>query len=432
DERRAASRRRRPPEEGDQPPPPLRIQPDPPAPPAAAAGSLDDEPDRPIGIRRAKRAVAQRNPRTIVTPPGNVRAGPARARRSIRSRIIAVVALVILFALIVGVLMLFQPFGSAQGAQVQVTIPSGSGAREIGDQLASKGIVSSGLLFTVRARLAGKRDDLRSGRYALNRDMTYAAALDELSRSSVVTAAETIKVTIPEGSARTEIAPLIDSEKLDGDYLAATKRFSGRLNPFSYGAPKGTRALEGFLFPATYELKPGAPVKNLVDKQLATFRKRFSEIDLARAKRKNLTAYDVLIIASMVEREARLPGERSKIAAVIYNRLKDGTPLGIDATIRYATDNWSSPLKQSELDIDSPYNSRKRKGLPPTPIGNPGIASIRAAARPASVDFRYYVVKPGECGEHAFSASFEQFNRDRQRYDQARSDAGGKSPTTCP
>jgi len=430
-ERRTAARRRSTTGERDQPAPVLRIQPDPPAPPAAAAGALSDETDTPIGIRRVRRAVAPRNPRTVVTPPGDTRAGPASSRRSLRSRIAAIVVLVILFALIAGVLMLFQPFGSAEGAQVKVTIPSGSGAREIGDQLAAAGVVSSGFLFSLRATLAGKRGDLRSGRYTLKHGMTYATALDELSRRSVITEVETIRITIPEGRSRKEIARLIDSKGLKGDYLDATQRFSGRLSPFRYGAPKGTRAMEGFLFPATYDLKAGAPAKDLVAKQLAAFRENFSRVDLKRAKRKNLTGYDVLIIASMVEREARQAGERSKIAAVIYNRLKDGIPLGIDATIRYATDNWESPLKQSELQIDSPYNSRKRRGLPPTPIGNPGLASIRAAARPANVDFLYYVVKPGTCGEHAFSSSFQQFDRDRERYDQARDAAGGKSPTTC-
>jgi uncharacterized YceG family protein len=150
-----------------------------------------------------------------------------------------------------------------------------------------------------------------------------------------------------------------------------------------------------------------------------------------RARRKNLTGYDVLVIASMVEREAQLPAERPLIAAVIYNRLKDGVPLGIDATIRYATGNWSRPLRRSELEIDSPYNTRKRAGLPPTPIGNPGLAAMQAAAAPANVDYRYYVVKPGTCGRHAFSATFAQFQRDQQRYDAARTRAGGKSPTTC-
>jgi cell division protein YceG involved in septum cleavage len=117
---------------------------------------------------------------------------------------------------------------------------------------------------------------------------------------------------------------------------------------------------------------------------------------------------------------------------VIYNRLHAQQPLAIDATIRYATGNWRSPLTKSQLAIDSPYNTRTRAGLPPGPIGNPGLASIEAAAKPARVGYLYYVVKPGTCGEHAFSSTFAKFQQDQARYEAARNAAGGKSPTKCP
>jgi len=140
----------------------------------------------------------------------------------------------------------------------------------------------------------------------------------------------------------------------------------------------------------------------------------------------------VITIASMVEREAQLARERPLIAAVIYNRLHEGIPLGIDATVRFGTGNWIAPLTRSQIAIDSPYNTRMRGGLPPGPIGNPGLASLRAAAHPARVPYLYYVVKPGRCGEHAFSSDFAQFQRDQQRYSAAREAAGGRSPTSCP
>ncbi|MEA2139478.1 MAG: hypothetical protein QOG56_2628, partial [Solirubrobacteraceae bacterium] len=409
----------------------LRIQPEPPAPPAAAAGILDDATERPIGIRRVRHAGAPRAPRTIVTPPGDVPGGPARARRSVRSRAGALIALAIFAILLVGGLMLFQPFGSVEGARVRVSIPPGASASQIGNALADAGVVASGRLFSIRATLAGKRSDLRSGRHLLRHGMTYGAAIDALTAPPRVSKNATIDVTIPEGRSRREIARLVAGKGLRGRYLDASAHFRGRLNPLHYGAPRGTRSLEGFLFPATYELRTGAPANDLVSKQLTAFASNLARVDLRRARRKNLTAYDVLIIASMVEREAQVAAERPKIAAVIYNRLKDATPIGIDATIRYATDNWTRPLRQSELQINSPYNTRKRQGLPPTPIGNPGLASIRAAAAPANVDYRYYVVQPGTCGKHAFSSSFAQFEADSSRYEAARQAAGGKSPTTC-
>jgi uncharacterized YceG family protein len=405
-----------------------RIQPDPPAPPAAPAGALDDETDRPIGIRRVRRSAL---PRAVMKPPADVPRGPARARRSLRAQLLGFLALAVLAVLVLGVLMVFQPFGSAEGSAVRVRIPAGSSASEIGDRLADAGVVDSGLLFGVRAALSGKRGDLRSGPHTLRHGMSYGAAIEALSTVPAVTKPATVKGVIPEGRSRRETVPIVSKAGLRGDYVEASERFAGALNPFRYGAPSGTRSLEGFLFPATYKLRVGASARALVERQLEAFRDNVVRVDMRRARRRNLSAYDVLIIASMVEREARLARERPLIAAVIYNRLKDGIPLGIDATTRYETNNWTRPLRESELKRDSPYNTRKRAGLPPTPIGSPGLASIRAAAHPANVDYRYYVVKPGTCGKHAFSTTDAEFQADRARYDAARAQAGGKSPTTC-
>jgi uncharacterized YceG family protein len=189
--------------------------------------------------------------------------------------------------------------------------------------------------------------------------------------------------------------------------------------------------LEGFLFPATYELRRGAPVSALVAEQLSAFKQRFRTVDLRYARSKRLTPFDVLIIASMVERETAAPRERALIASVIYNRLRRGVHLRIDATIRFASGNWTRPIRRSELRTPSPYNTYLNAGLPPGPIGSPGLAAIRAAAHPARTRFLYYVVKPGTCGEHAFSSTDAQFQRDLQRYNQARERRGGRSPTSC-
>jgi UPF0755 protein len=405
----------------------LRIQPRPPAPPAAPAGALDDETERPIGIRRVRRPS-----RPIVTPPGDTPPGPARRRRGPRgNRLVALGAIAVLAFFLIGSLLLFQPFGSAEGSTVRITIPQGSSAGDIGKQLAKAQIIDSAFFFNLRATLSGKRDSLQSGPHTLHKHMTYGNAIAALSSADKAEQRPTINVTIPEGRSRREIAPIAKKAGLRGSYLDASKRFKGALNPFRYDAPKGTRSLEGFLYPATYELDVGAPARDLVERQLAAFRDNFAGVNLSRARRRNLTAYDVLIIASMVEREAQLPKERPLIAAVIYNRLKDGTPLGIDATTRYALHKPSGALTQSELAIDSPYNTRKRAGLPPTPIGNPGLSSIRAAANPANVQYRYFVVKPGACGEHVFAETIQEHDRNVARYAGARAQAGGKSPTTC-
>jgi peptidoglycan lytic transglycosylase G len=224
---------------------------------------------------------------------------------------------------------------------------------------------------------------------------------------------KTITVTIPEGYSREQTAQIAKEAGLRGGYL------------------KASAGHEGFLFPDTFELEKGAPASDLVQLQLQDFKRRIAGVDMGYARSKNLTTRDVVTIASMVEREAQLEKERPLIAAVIYNRLHEGMPLGIDATTRFATGNYEAPLTESELAIDSPYNTRTHAGLPPGPIGSPGLASIEAAAHPAKVDYLYYVVKPGACGEHSFSSSESQFDADVARYNEAREAAGGESPDTC-
>jgi uncharacterized YceG family protein len=150
---------------------------------------------------------------------------------------------------------------------------------------------------------------------------------------------------------------------------------------------------------------------------------------MSYAKKKNLTIYDVVTIASMIEREVQVPEERPLVAAVIYNRLADGETLGIDATLRYEV-GFDKPLTESELQMDSPYNTRLVQGLPPTPIGNPGLDSLQAAAKPADVDYKYYVFKPGTCGEHSFTADYDEFLQLSDEY-QAALEAEGGQPDDC-
>jgi UPF0755 protein len=320
---------------------------------------------------------------------------------------------------------LYQPWHGDGEGSVRVVIPAGASLSEISDLLEQRGVISSSAFFQLRTRLAGRSSGLKPGSYELGRGMSFSAALALIERG---VPPDVVRVTIPEGRSRLEIAPLLKG-KLGGGYLRASRR-SGVLNPRGYGA-KGASSLEGFLFPATYELKRGKRVEALVDEQLSTFKRRFGGVDLRAARSKNLTPYDVLIIASMVEREAQLPRERALVASVIYNRLKQGMPLGIDATTRFTLNQWSRPLRQSELATTSPYNTRTQPGLPPGPIGNPGLASIEAAAHPAKTDYLFYVVKPCGRGQHAFSSTDAQFQQDVDRYNSERAKRGGRSPSDC-
>jgi UPF0755 protein len=189
-------------------------------------------------------------------------------------------------------------------------------------------------------------------------------------------------------------------------YLAAT---ASSTLPGKFAGDGKRRSLEGFLFPATYDFLRGTTSKHLVAQQLAAFRRAWKGVDLRYARSKHLTPFDVLTIASMVEKEAIAPDERPKIAAVIYNRLHARMPLGIDATIRYALNvPGTEPLHESQLHDPTPYNTRLHPGLPPGPIANPGLASIQAAAHPARVNYLYFVRKPDKV-HHFFTASFAAF-----------------------
>ncbi len=239
----------------------------------------------------------------------------------------------------------------------------------------------------------------------------------------------TITVTIPEGLTRSQAGARARAEGLRGSYERASVR-SPYLDPARYGG-KGAKSLEGFLFPDTFELEKGAPASDLVQLQLEDFKRRIKGVDMRYARAKNLTTFDVLTIASMIEDEAGLASQRKLVAAVIYNRLHEGMTLGIDATIRFATGNYDEPLTESELAVDSPYNTRTNAGLPPGPINSPGLASIEAAAHPAKSDYLFYVTEPGSCGKLAFSATEAEFERDVARYNSAREAAGGNSPDSC-
>jgi uncharacterized YceG family protein len=369
---------------------------------------------------RRQKAPRQRKPRGI----------PKRRRWGLRFLLLAILLVVAAVAYIA--YRVYQPGHSAGDAHrpVAVTIPQGATASEIATELESQGVIDSTFFFNIRSRLSGRRGDLKAGRFTLKRDMSYSAAIDALTQNPA--AAPTVRITIPEGRSIGEAAPLVRQAALSGSYVKAATRNPRTVKGFkAYGVPKGTSTTEGFLFPATYELKKGtrtATASALVAQQLAAFKANYDKLSKTYARSKHLTGYDVLIIASMIEREAEVPKDRRLISAVIYNRLKDDIPLGIDATLRYRLNNWSRPLRESELQLNSAFNTRTHMGLPPTPIGSPGLASIKAALSPARVSYLYYVVKPGGHGAHAFSSTAAQFQKDVEAYNKARAANGGKDP----
>ena len=236
---------------------------------------------------------------------------------------------------------------------------------------------------------------------------------------TTIVAPKPFRVVFPEGFTRKQMAERVTAvadiaERKRGKpvklkanaYLAATAR--PRRQP-GFGAK--AYPLEGFLFPATYDFTARMTPAQLVAAQLKAFRLNWAKLNLAYARSKNLTPYDVLIIASMVEKETPAPEERQLVAGVIYNRLHEGMTLGIDATLRYGLNiPPTESIHESQLHDPTPYNTRLHAGLPPTPIGSPGLASLQAAAHPAKTAFLFFVAKPDK-KHHFFTASSAEFER---------------------
>jgi UPF0755 protein len=293
------------------------------------------------------------------------------------------------------------PAPDPHGPPIAVTIPSGSTAGDIGSILEQAGVISDGGRFRGYAKDKGQGADFQAGSYHFQAGTGYDAIIARLDKGPPAIPVQ--KLVIPEGFRTTEIADRVPGVGMNrAAYLAAVTAA-----PFPPGFGHH-RIHEGFLFPATYDIRKGERPATLVSQQESAFEHAFSQVDMSYAKSKNLTPYDVLTIASMIEREAKVDSERPLIAAVIYNRLHDHMPLGIDATLLYEQGSWTHELTVSELAAHTPYNTRVNLGLPPTPISNPGLASLQAAAHPAHVNYLYYVAK-GDTGHHYFTDNYQQF-----------------------
>ena len=292
------------------------------------------------------------------------------------------------------------PAASPHGPKITVVIPTGDDASAIADVLAERGIIADAGRFSSYVKANSEGSAFKAGTYEFRAGTGYAAIVAALDRGPATSYA---RLVIPEGFRLTEIEALLPHLGMSRSRYAAAVRAAAPPSGFGHHTN-----MEGFMFPATYQVRPHEAPKLLVSQQLAAFRAAFAQVNMSYARSKNLTPYDVLTIASMIEREARVPGDRAKVAAVIYNRLHRGMDLGIDATILYHLGSWSATIHQSDLSDPEPYNTRVHKGLPPTPICNPGLASLQAAAHPDHVNYLYYVAIPGKKAQY-FTSSYQDF-----------------------
>ncbi len=386
--------------------------------PEPAAAPFGYEP--PSGTRRVRgvRSRATRAPRERAT--GGL--------RFTRRRALALIPLILGIALVWFLIELFQPFNGSGHGHITVAIPAHSSSSQIGDLLSKDGVISSSFFFELRATLGGERGSMRSGTYHLRYGMSYGDVLKILTTPPP--AVPTTQVTLIPGKSRQQIDALLRSQHVKGSYKAETRR-SPLLDPAKYGAPRHVGSLEGFLWPSTYFVTEPIKISQLVAKQLTAFKQAFATVNMSWARRHGFTPYDVLIVASIVEDETPSAHDRPLIASVIYNRLRQGTLLQMDSTVRFAADNYTTPITRSQLTSGSPWNTYVHKGLPPTPIDSPGIAAIRAAAQPANTNYLFFVAKPCGNGTSLFASTYQQFQAEEARYNNARNARGGRSPVNC-
>jgi UPF0755 protein len=285
------------------------------------------------------------------------------------------------------------------GKEVTITVSAGEGSVEIGRSLREAGVVDSVNRFRDAAEERALDGVLKPGTYKLVTGMSIDAVLEILAKGP----STGIPVTIPEGFTVAQIAAkLAATEQFTKDEVEKALESKDLIATYR---PKGEDSLEGLLFPDTYGIEPDDTAETVIQEMLSQLEVVLSRYQLSTAPQ-NLTPYQLLIVASMIEREAKVDADRPKIAAVIYNRLDAGKQLEIDATVEYAVGH--SKLTAKDLSSSSPYNTYTSAGLPPTPIAAPGEAAIKAALQPADGDWLYYVLATKE-GEHAFTNSYQEF-----------------------
>lgn len=300
---------------------------------------------------------------------------------------------------------------------VMINVPKGATAAAVAEKLKEAGLIRSALGFTVIARARADAGKLKPGAYRFNKSMPVRRMLDAMVRGDVAA----VWVTIPEGFTVRQVAGRLAGKHLvnESEFLTLVTACAGDFREIvSVPAP----GLEGYLFPDTYLVPLNADPREIVTQMLKAFKSRVadplsSEIGEISAgvdvESKGQVLNRIIIVASLIEREARVPKDRALISAVIWNRLQIGMKLDIDATVLYALGEHRRRLFYRDLAVQSPYNTYIHPGLPPGPIANPGIDSIKAALHPEKVGYLYYVARPD--GSHIFSRTLSEHNAARQR-----------------
>jgi UPF0755 protein len=296
-------------------------------------------------------------------------------------------------------------FAGSGSGEALVVVQPGDTATDIAATMVKQGVVKSEKAFAKAAKDDSRALGIQPGTYKLHKEMSGAAALALILDP---TARLLSRVTIPEGLTVKDTLTLISQKSkipLKSLQAAAKDATALELPAYAKGNP------EGFLFPETYDLEPDTTAASLLKSMVDQYKAKVGDAGLVeKAAGVKLTPYELLIVASLVEKETQQPDERVKVARVIYNRLDQDFFLGVDAAVLYGLGRSKGGLTQADLDKDTPYNNRLHKGLPPTPIANPGLASLEAAAAPAAGPWLYYVLDADRPGHHLFTDDRDVFN----------------------
>ncbi|MFV0388331.1 MAG: endolytic transglycosylase MltG [Pyrinomonadaceae bacterium] len=298
-----------------------------------------------------------------------------------------------------------------------ISIEKGESSSKIIADLANKGIIKSPLAARIYLRLFGDASKIKAGDYRFESPISTAQVFQKLDEGKE----RTIKLTIPEGWTRFEIAKRI-AAKFGDEHGVSEASVLEMMNDTTLirDFDPSAKNLEGYLYPTTYDFKPETPPKDVVNRMVQQFRMTWKPEWTLEASKRGKTGRQIVTIASLIENESKFDQERPVVASVIYNRLDQGMPLGIDATNVYIAKllgKWDGVLNKSDIDVDHPYNTRKISGLPPGPISSASKSSIEAALNPANTDYLYYVLDVEKNdGSHNFYSSAAEFEKGKAKY----------------
>ncbi len=310
--------------------------------------------------------------------------------------------------------------GGGESELVRVRVPVGASFAEVTDSLAENGVIRAPALFRIYARITGADHRIRPGTYGFEKGTGWKRVLDDLREGRVLT----VKLVIPEGWDLRKIAPRLAAVTgLPED--SVLMRLADTTLVSTYGVPGPT--LEGYLYPATYVFPVDSPLDSVLRRLTSEYKARWTPARQARADSIGMTEKEVVTLASIVEKEAKVREEMPMIAAVYHNRLRIGYPLQADPTVQYALGEHQSRLLYAHIDsvADNPYNTYRHRGLPPGPIASPSAAALDATLYPADVNYLYFVARPN--GTHIFSRSLAEHNRAKAAIRRSRTVAGPQS-----